>query len=126
MTTADPGYSSQVSNWNGSRPSRASPPEVSRGGAGSTLVNACRGDVCGRVALTGRPYTRHGKAAKSARTHWQEGMRWEAGLPTAAAVPSPLGPRPRGGATMGEVDLVALYWTVSGPVEVHFGREWST
>ena len=27
---------------------------------------------------------------------------------------------------MGEVDLVALYWTVSGPVEVHFGREWST
>lgn len=27
---------------------------------------------------------------------------------------------------MGEVDLVALYWTVSGPVEVHVGREWST
>ena len=27
---------------------------------------------------------------------------------------------------MGDVDLVALYWTVSGPVEVHFGREWST
>ncbi|HEY1595131.1 MAG TPA: sugar phosphate isomerase/epimerase [Thermoleophilaceae bacterium] len=27
---------------------------------------------------------------------------------------------------MGEVDLVALYWTVSGPVQVHFGREWST
>lgn len=23
------------------------------------------------------------------------------------------------------VDLVALYWTVSGPVEVHAGREWS-
>jgi sugar phosphate isomerase/epimerase len=23
-------------------------------------------------------------------------------------------------------DLMALYWTVSGPVEVHFGREWST
>jgi sugar phosphate isomerase/epimerase len=22
-------------------------------------------------------------------------------------------------------DLVALYWTISGPVEVHFGREWS-
>jgi sugar phosphate isomerase/epimerase len=22
-------------------------------------------------------------------------------------------------------DLVALYWTTSGPVEVHFGREWS-
>ena len=22
-------------------------------------------------------------------------------------------------------DLLALYWTVSGPVEVHFGREWS-
>jgi sugar phosphate isomerase/epimerase len=22
-------------------------------------------------------------------------------------------------------ELVALYWTVSGPVEVHFGREWS-
>ena len=26
---------------------------------------------------------------------------------------------------MGEVDLMALYWTVSGPVEVHVGREWS-
>jgi sugar phosphate isomerase/epimerase len=24
-----------------------------------------------------------------------------------------------------EVDLVGLYWTVSGPVEVHSGREWS-
>jgi sugar phosphate isomerase/epimerase len=23
------------------------------------------------------------------------------------------------------VDLVGLYWTLSGPVEVHFGREWS-
>jgi sugar phosphate isomerase/epimerase len=27
---------------------------------------------------------------------------------------------------VGEIELVALYWTVSGPVEVHFGREWST
>ncbi|HEY1516011.1 MAG TPA: sugar phosphate isomerase/epimerase [Solirubrobacteraceae bacterium] len=26
---------------------------------------------------------------------------------------------------MGENELMALYWTVSGPVEVHFGREWS-
>ncbi|MGO9499323.1 MAG: sugar phosphate isomerase/epimerase family protein [Solirubrobacteraceae bacterium] len=26
---------------------------------------------------------------------------------------------------MGEIELVALYWTVSGPVEVHVGREWS-
>jgi sugar phosphate isomerase/epimerase len=26
---------------------------------------------------------------------------------------------------MGDVELVALYWTVSGPVEVHLGREWS-
>jgi sugar phosphate isomerase/epimerase len=26
---------------------------------------------------------------------------------------------------MGEPDLMALYWTVSGPVEVHTGREWS-
>ena len=26
---------------------------------------------------------------------------------------------------MGDVELVALYWTVSGPVEVHVGREWS-
>jgi sugar phosphate isomerase/epimerase len=26
---------------------------------------------------------------------------------------------------MGETDLMALYWTVSGPVEVHVGREWS-
>src|SRR3954470_16039780 len=28
---------------------------------------------------------------------------------------------------MGEddVELVGLYWTLSGPVEVHFGREWS-
>ncbi len=24
-----------------------------------------------------------------------------------------------------EVELVGLYWTVSGPVEVHVGREWS-
>jgi sugar phosphate isomerase/epimerase len=27
---------------------------------------------------------------------------------------------------MGEVELLAMYWTVSGPVEVHVGREWST
>ncbi len=26
---------------------------------------------------------------------------------------------------MGEIELLALYWTVSGPVEVHAGREWS-
>jgi sugar phosphate isomerase/epimerase len=26
---------------------------------------------------------------------------------------------------MGDVDLLGLYWTVSGPVEVHVGREWS-
>src|SRR5579871_6222706 len=26
---------------------------------------------------------------------------------------------------MGGVELVGLYWTVSGPVEVHTGREWS-
>jgi sugar phosphate isomerase/epimerase len=26
---------------------------------------------------------------------------------------------------MGGVDLVGLYWTTSGPVEVHVGREWS-
>ena len=26
---------------------------------------------------------------------------------------------------MGEIELLALYWTVSGPVEVHYGREWS-
>jgi sugar phosphate isomerase/epimerase len=26
---------------------------------------------------------------------------------------------------MGDVELMALYWTVSGPVEVHVGREWS-
>ena len=24
-----------------------------------------------------------------------------------------------------DVELVGLYWTVSGPVEVHVGREWS-
>jgi sugar phosphate isomerase/epimerase len=27
--------------------------------------------------------------------------------------------------TSGNVELLGLYWTVSGPVEVHFGREWS-
>jgi sugar phosphate isomerase/epimerase len=27
---------------------------------------------------------------------------------------------------MGEIDLLALYWTVCGPAEVHVGREWST
>ncbi|MFL5860644.1 MAG: sugar phosphate isomerase/epimerase family protein [Solirubrobacteraceae bacterium] len=27
---------------------------------------------------------------------------------------------------MGEIEVMATYWTVSGPVEVHFGREWST
>ncbi|HTP21510.1 MAG TPA: sugar phosphate isomerase/epimerase [Solirubrobacteraceae bacterium] len=26
---------------------------------------------------------------------------------------------------MGDTELMALYWTVSGPVEVHTGREWS-
>jgi len=24
-----------------------------------------------------------------------------------------------------DVELLGLYWTVSGPVEVHYGREWS-
>jgi sugar phosphate isomerase/epimerase len=27
--------------------------------------------------------------------------------------------------TAGDVELLGLYWTVSGPVEVHVGREWS-
>jgi sugar phosphate isomerase/epimerase len=27
---------------------------------------------------------------------------------------------------MGDVDLLALYWTVAGPADVHIGREWST
>jgi sugar phosphate isomerase/epimerase len=27
---------------------------------------------------------------------------------------------------MGEIPLLALYWTVSGPADVHVGREWST
>jgi sugar phosphate isomerase/epimerase len=27
---------------------------------------------------------------------------------------------------VGEIELIALYWTVSGPVDVHYGREWST
>ena len=27
---------------------------------------------------------------------------------------------------MGEIELLALYWTVCGPAEVHIGREWST
>jgi sugar phosphate isomerase/epimerase len=26
---------------------------------------------------------------------------------------------------MGEIELLALYWTVAGPAEVHYGREWS-
>ena len=26
---------------------------------------------------------------------------------------------------MGEVELMALYWTISGPADVHTGREWS-
>jgi hypothetical protein len=26
---------------------------------------------------------------------------------------------------MAEVELLALYWTVCGPTEVHVGREWS-
>src|SRR5438874_3049013 len=30
------------------------------------------------------------------------------------------------GRSMGEdAELLGLYWTVSGPVEVHIGREWS-
>ena len=27
---------------------------------------------------------------------------------------------------MPEIPLMALYWTVAGPVEIHAGREWST
>jgi len=27
---------------------------------------------------------------------------------------------------VGEIELVALYWTVAGPVDIHAGREWST
>ena len=26
---------------------------------------------------------------------------------------------------MAEIPLMALYWTVAGPVEIHAGREWS-
>ena len=27
---------------------------------------------------------------------------------------------------MADISLLALYWTVAGPVEIHAGREWST
>jgi sugar phosphate isomerase/epimerase len=27
---------------------------------------------------------------------------------------------------MGDIELMALYWTIAGPVDVHIGREWST
>ncbi|HEY5189308.1 MAG TPA: sugar phosphate isomerase/epimerase [Solirubrobacteraceae bacterium] len=27
---------------------------------------------------------------------------------------------------MGDIELLALYWTVAGPADVHVGREWST
>jgi len=27
---------------------------------------------------------------------------------------------------VGDIEVMATYWTVSGPVKVHFGREWST
>jgi sugar phosphate isomerase/epimerase len=27
---------------------------------------------------------------------------------------------------MGEIELLALYWTIAGPADVHVGREWST
>jgi sugar phosphate isomerase/epimerase len=27
---------------------------------------------------------------------------------------------------MGDVELLALYWTIAGPADVHVGREWST
>ena len=27
---------------------------------------------------------------------------------------------------MADIPLMALYWTVAGPVEIHAGREWST
>jgi sugar phosphate isomerase/epimerase len=35
------------------------------------------------------------------------------------------GARTLGCRAMAADDLIALYWTTSGPVEVHFGREWS-
>jgi len=27
---------------------------------------------------------------------------------------------------MPEIELLALYWTIAGPADVHVGREWST
>jgi len=27
---------------------------------------------------------------------------------------------------MGAIELLAQYWTIAGPVDVHVGREWST
>jgi sugar phosphate isomerase/epimerase len=27
---------------------------------------------------------------------------------------------------MGDIELMALYWTIAGPADVHIGREWST
>jgi hypothetical protein len=47
---------------------------------------------------------------------------------SAWALAAPRGFYPTGGSVVrdgGQVELVALYWTVSGPVEVHVGREWS-
>ena len=26
---------------------------------------------------------------------------------------------------MAEIELMALYWTIAGPADVHTGREWS-
>ena len=52
------------------------------------------------------------------RTNWQERMHADASARPAGRVPSQSEPRRR---AMGEddVDLLGLYWTVSGPVEVH-------
>jgi len=94
MTTAEAVYSSQLSNWNGSRHSRRSSSEVITLSAPRACSNSFRADVSGTVALTsGRRYTGPLANAKPQRAQRQEGLRWEAGRARAPDVPSPRGPR---------------------------------
>src|SRR5947209_5309617 len=62
----------------------------------------------------------------SGRAHRQEGMRPGTGRARGAAVAWRRLLQRGIGEPVGEIELMALYWTVSGPVQVHYGREWST
>ena len=126
--------SSQVANWNGSRKARRPSASVITRAAPRTLgeLGQRRVERLGRDAQSGsrsprgQPYPAAAAARKGSRAHRQDTLRalhWTRPDPGGSLASA----RQRGiGEPVGEIEVMVTYWTVSGPVVVHFGREWST